>query len=70
MLYLPPLPASPCSFEPLKGLTASVWPTWSSSTSEKHVTSRPATSGVPSVLLHWMSPMGPWQTAPTTFPAA
>ena len=27
MLYLPPLPVSPCSFEPLNGLTASVWPT-------------------------------------------
>ena len=36
----------------------------------KHVTSRPATSGVPSGLRQSMSPMGPWQTAPTTFPAA
>ena len=29
LLYLPPLPARPCSFDPEKGLTASVWPTWS-----------------------------------------
>ena len=32
LLYLPPLPVRPCSFDPEKGLTASVWPTWSSST--------------------------------------
>ena len=28
LLYLPPLPARPCSFDPENGLTASVWPTW------------------------------------------
>ena len=28
LLYLPPLPERPCSFDPEKGLTASVWPTY------------------------------------------
>jgi hypothetical protein len=38
LLYLPPLPVRPCSFDPEKGFTASVWPTWSSSTCVDGVT--------------------------------
>ena len=36
LVYLPPLPVRPCSFDPEKGFTASVWPTYGSASSEIH----------------------------------